>query len=971
MKKLNQLLIVEAIEDGPSLLAQYEALLENISEQPPLVQTVTGIVRSSIRSAPLLVLLHCNLTRVSHLQNFVHLQSTLPYSTIIILTRQQDEELCLMALEAGAEDCTNVVALTAGYLRKAVLLSQRRARVESELSRSKEQLLACIQNTPNVAVQWYNSKGVVLFWNKASENIFGWAETEVLGKRIDQLFQSKQDAGFWQNKIKQMVLTHAPGQPEEWEFTHRNGRTGCCLTTVFPIPSFDKKPWFVCMDVDITEQKKTERKLQESEERYHALFSQASDAIFISERSGVFIDANEKALELCGYTRSALLQMKVADLYKQKDLEIQPLMWEALLRGDRTVAERNLVGANGQVIPIEVTAQLLTDGRIMAIARNISVRKQAEEALRASQQQLELIYNTATDVIFLLDVEDGETFRFQSANRAFFTTTGLAPEAVLGKRVTDVIPQPSLDLVLTQYRKAIQTKKPVSWEEESVYPAGIKTGVVNVAPFFDAEGNCTQLVGTVHDLTERKKAETQLIKSEEKYRSLIEQQADAITIFSRAGFILDVNSSATQLLQYSRQELQHLTLQDVLAPGETSHNPLDLDLLDKGSKTIKQRTMQRKDGSLVETEVHARRLDEGIYLASVRDLTERIEVQHQIQKEKQLSDSIINTLPGLFYLFNREGKYLRWNRQLETVGGYTAEEMLGISPLNFFDDADKVQVALAIEEVFRVGRNSIEANLVTKDGRRIPYFFNGVATQYAGMECLMGVGIDITEVRNLENELARQKITEQKKIMQAMISAAEKEKNKLGLELHDNVNQILSVVRMYLSLLESGHGGETVTLPQTMELLNSAMKEIRNLSHSLAVSYKFETGLTDALEELAGNIMRARDFSLSLNLPLQLDEVTAPQQKLAIYRIVQEQLNNIMKHAKATAVEVFIELPTEGLRLSITDNGKGFDSTIVQKGLGLNNIINRAEALNGNVVIQSAPGQGCSVTVWLPLSTME
>jgi signal transduction histidine kinase len=239
---------------------------------------------------------------------------------------------------------------------------------------------------------------------------------------------------------------------------------------------------------------------------------------------------------------------------------------------------------------------------------------------------------------------------------------------------------------------------------------------------------------------------------------------------------------------------------------------------------------------------------------------------------------------------------------------------------------------------------------------------------YAGSQCLMGVGIDLSTVKTLEKELSQQKIAQQKKIMQAMIRTEEKEKNKLGLELHDNVNQILSVVRMYLKILDSDTQMEEVTLGKTIQLLNSAIDEIRHLSHSLAVSYKFEAGLVDALEDMVEKISVTRDFSIDLDTSSDLDDCTNNDQKLAIYRIIQEQLNNVIKYAKATEVNIELQTSPEAINLVIQDNGQGFNPAKAGKGLGLSNIITRAESLEGKVCLQSAPGQGCRMMVTLPVN---
>jgi PAS domain S-box-containing protein len=718
VKKLNQLLIVETDAGLSPLLNDFNSLLSQFSETPVSVLPLHKIADINPLFAPSLLLLHTDLTGIRHLQQFVELYTQFPYSSIIIVSREQEEELCLLALEAGADDSILSSELTETYLRKRVLLSQRRIHTEKALAQSQEQLLACLQATPNVAVQWYNSKSEVLFWNHASERIFGWKANEALGRMVDELIATPGEKDFWRNKMQHLAQTGGSYGPQEWGFRYRDGREGCCISTLVPIPSYGDEPWFVCMDVEITERRQMEKNLRESEE---------------------------------------------------------------------------------------------------------------------------------------------------------------------------------------------------------------------------------------------------------KYRSLIEQQADAIIIFDKLGNILDVNTTATTLLHYSKEEFQQLALADIFEKGEKAAGSTDFALLNTGASTIRQQKMRRKDRSVVATEVHTKRLFEALFLASIRDLTERLEIQNQLQKEIDLSDTIINSLPGLFYLFKKDGTHLRWNKQLETISGYTPEEIGRISPLDFFAGNEVDDVFYAIEKVFEAGSAQIEAYLVTKDGRRIPHYFTGIAIEYAGTDCLLGTGIDLSAMKRLEKELAQQKIAGQKKIMQAMIDAEEKEKGKLGLELHDNVNQILSVVRMYLSILASGKPMPEITLSKAMDLLDTAIAEIRNLSHSLAVSYRFDAGLASTLEDMVAKIQAAKGFSIKLSLSPDLDERISTQQKLAIYRIVQEQLANIIKHAKAMSVSIVIALVQNEIRLEIADNGKGFNPAKAKKGLGLNNMINRAEALAGTATVISKPGKGCRLEVVIPL----
>ncbi|WP_143131196.1 sensor domain-containing protein [Noviherbaspirillum humi] len=138
------------------------------------------------------------------------------------------------------------------------------------------------------------------------------------------------------------------------------------------------------------------------------------------------------------------------------------------------------------------------------------------------QEQLNLVFDNVADVIFVLDVVDDANFIFSAVNRRFLETTGLSQEAILGKSVYEVIPPPAHALVTGKYLEAIRGRKTVSWEETSDYPAGTKIGRVSVSPIFDGNGRCTQLIGTVHDITQYRRMHDQLLKVEERWRLALE-----------------------------------------------------------------------------------------------------------------------------------------------------------------------------------------------------------------------------------------------------------------------------------------------------------------------------------------------------------------------------------------------------------------------------------------------------------------
>ena len=257
------------------------------------------------------------------------------------------------------------------------------------------------------------------------------------------------------------------------------------------------------------------------------------DAIFWVSPEGRILYANKTACRERGYSHDELLGLTIFDL----DVEptYQPGQWEKHCadlksKGAITLETRHRT-KDGQIIPIEVSARYVQVGDTefnFSQVRNIIDRKRSEQNLASTQERLQVshrqltsIYDTVGDVIFLLDVEPEGGFRFRSVNLAFVTSTGLPSEAVIGKRIDEIIPEPSRTLVLANYRRAIEEKRLVCWEETSTYPVGTLVGEVSVAPVFSEDGRCIQLVGAVHDITKRKADEKALQESE---RRLAEAQ---------------------------------------------------------------------------------------------------------------------------------------------------------------------------------------------------------------------------------------------------------------------------------------------------------------------------------------------------------------------------------------------------------------------------------------------------------------
>ncbi|MBA2330080.1 MAG: response regulator [Flavisolibacter sp.] len=237
---------------------------------------------------------------------------------------------------------------------------------------------------------------------------------------------------------------------------------------------------------------------------------------------------------------------------------------------------------------------------------------------------------------------------------------------------------------------------------------------------------------------------------------------------------------------------------------------------------------------------------------------------------------------------------------------------------------------------------------------------------------IAGVVQDTTEVTELQHQLLNQELERQKQISEITIKAQEKEREEIGKELHDNINQLLAAAKMMIDSAKTHPGDINTYLDNGSKAISEAIVEVRNISHAMIPPSFDESEFEVVLNDLADQMSSGGQVNIQINLPEQKELVTLDdEKKLAIYRIIQEQLNNILKYANATHVLLSITPTEDSLILVIEDDGTGFDMSVKSKGIGLKNIEKRAEFFGGRMSIISSPGQGCKLNVEIPNRNLE
>jgi PAS domain S-box-containing protein len=225
---------------------------------------------------------------------------------------------------------------------------------------------------------------------------------------------------------------------------------------------------------------------------------------------------------------------------------------------------------------------------------------------------------------------------------------------------------------------------------------------------------------------------------------------------------------------------------------------------------------------------------------------------------------------------------------------------------------------------------------------------------------------DISLRKQMEQRLLMEQKRYQRRLTRQIILAQELEREKIGHELHDNVNQILTTVKLYLEMAMNNEKLRDDLLPKSILYVMNCITEIRNLSRELSAPTLGTKSVIDSIKALVEMVESSARFNISFVCD---DYHTAiiKDQKLALYRILQEQLNNIIKHSDATHVDITLLQTGNMTELTIVDNGNGFNLSAHRNGIGLNNILSRAKVFGGEMVLSSKPGAGCSLKVVMPI----
>jgi PAS domain S-box-containing protein len=465
-------------------------------------------------------------------------------------------------------------------------------------------------------------------------------------------------------------------------------------------------------------------------------------------------------------------------------------------------------------------------------------------------------------------------------------------------------------------------------------------------------------------------------EGEERFRQLFENAADSLILHDGAR-VMEVNQQACLSLGYTREKLLRASLSDIevghcqdrfMSPGER-----------EGEAITFSGIYRRKDGSTFPTEVRVGEVTlrgQKLSLAAIRDITERQQAEEALQTERQRLFSLLDGLQAYIYLRRPDYSLVYVNQYFRERFGDPADRPC----FKILHNRQKPCIGCPSEKVFETG--TPEEWEWTSSSGRIYRIYDYAFADVDGSPLVLEMGMDITQHKQTEEglrhseEALRRSHERYRTLAGHLLTAQEAERKRLARELHDDLSQRLAALAMEAEIFErhlpSPRGADHFRLREMKEKLVELSIDVHAMSRRLHPSILDDLGLVDAVASECA-MFQKRDGIVVNYQSENIGSEVPPDIAVCLYRIIQEALRNISRHAGATEVAINLVSQDQAIRLSIRDNGRGFNpgQKTSKAGLGLDSMKERAYLIGGDFSVKSQPGQGTVIEVLAPLSRRE
>ena len=771
------------------------------------------------------------------------------------------------------------------------------------------------------------------------------------------------------------------------------------------------------------EAERHQERLRRSEEHFRSLMeSTRNHAIFMLNPEGHVASWNAGAESLSGYGAEEIMGEHYSIFFTVEDARSGKLdrHLQAAAREGRSQEEHWLERKDGsRFLASTVTTALYEDGGkprgFSEVMQDITEKKEAETLLEKAENRVRTLVEHVPAITYTGGVDGDHALDYVSPQ--IENVLGYSPREVTTdpEHWTKTLHPHDRRWVLAEEKRTGQAGDPFALEYRMFARNGRVVWLRDEAMLVrDEEGNPLRWQGFLLDVTERKKSEEKLRESEELYRNVVEQAAENIFLVDPfTGRILQANASFHHSLGYEDKELRRLTLYDIVAQDRESIDRNIRRVMEEGRLSIGERRYRRKDGSLIDVEVSAGAIAHGGDPALCV-------VAHDVTQRKEAEEALRRSLDALLALYET-GQILNSSLEREEIGSRLLEVVRRVSNLTAAvistpDEKGELSIwrSSGLDGLWRQARLDPESLSARRDvlerrehrlirlrhpedpqGEKLVSLYLpllardrlvGILEAY-GPEALAEEGAEtLYSLANqaasaLENarlyaELAKRE-NQLQRLVGKLIMTQEEERRRIAYDVHDGLAQTAAAAHQHLQAFARhnppGSDGGREELDETLELVREVVGEARRVIYDARPTVLDDYGLAAAVRL---QVETLRSEGLEVHFEEGLGEGRLPPEvETTLFRVAQEALTNVRKHARASVVHVVLDRPGTGIRLQVTDDGRGFvpEESPKTNGpgerVGLSGMRERLALLGGRFELMSEPGTGTTLKAEVELPT--
>ena len=715
-----------------------------------------------------------------------------------------------------------------------------------------EQRFRLLAENANDMISLHDMEGNYLYASPACQRLLGYTEDELLGRNAYEFFHPD-DLSLIRESHNTVISTDEIPRIT-FRIRRKNGSYLWFETTSSRVsPGTHSKAEIISVSRDITAKHYVQEKLQNSERRYRTLIEQASDAIFLHDSNRSFVEVNQAACDMLGYSRDELLSMHSEDFLLPDEFDDARKKREELRYG--TIATRRMLRRkDGSFAIVDIHATGLEGGGIISIVRDVSEQVRIETELHESREQWRSLVETAPDTIMNV----GRNAELLFINRV---PPGADRDAVIGSCALDFVAAEHRNTVRDAITRVFSGEQHVDYEIEAHGDDGsVVWWSSRCGPVYH-DGDIESVIIVTRDISERYRIELALRNSERLNRSVVEVLAEGIVVHDRDGTIIASNKAAHEILGRTAENTY----------GRSSHDP-EWDVI-------------HEDGGPFPGKDH----------------------------------------PAMVAL---------------STGQSQRDVVMGVMR----PDGERAWISVNAEPIWDDGHQDILSAVASFS--------------------------DITEQRASERAL-RESRERLRALTTHLQEVREEEKGLIAREVHDELGSTMTALKLGLSWLESRLDDADPVIFEKLDsmstLLDQAVTTVRRLVTRLRPTILDDLGLLAALEWQLREFAQYSQVQVSDNLHDQVIQVSRGK-ALAIYRVLQEALTNIAKHARASKVRLDCWDRAGILHITLEDDGEGINetTTLSPTSHGLRGMYERIGSVGGKLQILGTPGEGTVITIDIP-----